>query len=273
MNVRGKFQNALMAGADAAFALRPRNSPSPELLRRCRLISHRGEHNGRTIFENTVPAFEQAAAAGVWGIELDIRWTRDLHPVVVHDADLLRVFDLNLRVADVTLDQLQQQCPLVPTLKQVIARFGQRLHMMVEVKSELYPQPDRQNELLADLFRPLNAREDYHLLSLDPQMFDLVTFVPRSACFPVAQTQVTAFSRLASSEDFGGLLGHYLLLNDTLVKRHHHNSQEIGTGYIGSRNCLFRELQRGVDYIFSNCAARMQKMVDRRLSVAGADNP
>jgi glycerophosphoryl diester phosphodiesterase len=268
MSVRGKLQNALMAGADMAYALRPRSSPSENLLRRCRLISHRGEHNGRDVQENTIPAFDAALSAGVWGLELDVRWTRDLNPVVLHDADLRRVFGRNHRVAELTLNELQSVCPQVPTLAQLIDRYAGRAHLMVEIKEEPYPEPQRQNEILADLFKPLTTGEDYHLLSLTPRMFEVVTFAPRSACFPIAQTRVAAISRLASDGGFGGLLGHYTLVNDSLVRQHHQSRRKIGTGYIGSRNCLFREVRRGVDFIFSNCAARMQRMVDQLLSLA-----
>jgi glycerophosphoryl diester phosphodiesterase len=165
-------------------------------------------------------------------------------------------------VGDVSLDELRAQCPDVPTLAQIISRFGKRVHLMVEVKQEPYPQPVLQNEILKELFAPLTAGRDYHLLSLAPQMFDLVTFAPREACFPIAQTRVAAFSRLAADGGFGGLCGHYLLVTDPIVAVHHHLGQQVGTGYIGSRNCLFRELRRGVDYIFSNCAVRMQQMVE-----------
>jgi glycerophosphoryl diester phosphodiesterase len=265
MSVRGKLQNALMAGADMAYALWPISSPEMNLLRRCRLISHRGEHNGRDILENTILAFDGALAAGVWGLELDVRWTRDLHPVVVHDADLRRVFGRNQRVAELTLNELQSVCPQVPSLAQVIDRYGRRAHLMVEIKQEPYPKPQRQSDILADLFRQLTAGQDYHLLSLTPRMFDMVAFVPRSACFPIAQTRVAAFSRMATEGGFGGLFGHYSLVKDALVREHHQKRQKIGTGYIGSRNCLFREVRRGVDFIFSNCAARMQKMVNQLL--------
>jgi glycerophosphoryl diester phosphodiesterase len=265
MSVRGKLQNALMAGADMAYALRPISSPATNLLRRCRLISHRGEHNGRDVLENTIPAFDAALSAGVWGLELDVRWTRDLHPVVVHDADLRRVFGRNQRIAELTLNGLQTVCPQVPSLAQVIDRFGRRAHLMVEIKQEPYPKPQRQSAILADLFRPLTAGQDYHLLSLTPRMFDVVAFVPRTACFPIAQTRVAAFSRLAREGGFGGLFGHYSLVKDAFVREHHQNRQKIGTGYIGSRNCLFREVRRGVDFIFSNCAGRMQAMIDHLL--------
>jgi glycerophosphoryl diester phosphodiesterase len=41
--------------------------------------------------------------------------------------------------------------------------------------------------------------------------------------------------------------------------------QKMGTGYIGSKNCLFRELNRGIEWIFSNNAADLQKIVQHLL--------
>jgi glycerophosphoryl diester phosphodiesterase len=52
---------------------------------------------------------------------------------------------------------------------------------------------------------------------------------------------------------------------------HHRKRQRVGTGYIASPGCLFRELNRGVDWIFSNHAEGLQRKVreylDQRSSV------
>ena len=37
------------------------------------------------------------------------------------------------------------------------------------------------------------------------------------------------------------------------------------TGFISSKNCLFRELNRSVDWIFSNDAVKIQKIRNRYL--------
>ena len=39
----------------------------------------------------------------------------------------------------------------------------------------------------------------------------------------------------------------------------------MATGYVNSKNCLFRELNRGVEWIFSDNAVELQKMVDQLL--------
>jgi glycerophosphoryl diester phosphodiesterase len=54
--------------------------------------------------------------------------------------------------------------------------------------------------------------------------------------------------------------GHYLFLTNALMIKHRKRKQRIGTGFIDSRNALFRELNRGVDWIFSNKAVAMQRL-------------
>ena len=257
------IENSLQNVVDAFYSIWPRASAPVDRLKNCRIIAHRGEHDNRTVFENTLHAFDQARAAGVWGIECDLRWTRDLHPVIIHDPDLLRVFGLNAAVGELDLRELKSACPLVPTLEEVIQRYGRQLHLMLEIKEEIYPDPFRQSKTLADALGALRPREDFHILGLRPDMFRLIPFVPRSAVIPVARLNFRRFSRLTRQENYGGLAGHYRFLTNDMIQQHHASGQRVGTGFIGSRNCLFRELNRGVDWIFSNSASALQRTVDQ----------
>ena len=65
-------------------------------------------------------------------------------------------------------------------------------------------------------------------------------------------------SRLALQRSLGGLTGHYLLVNRRKIDAHHRAGQKVGTGFVDSANCLFREIHRGVDWVFSNRAAYLQ---------------
>ena len=236
----------------------PRPAPPPHRLRSCRLISHRGEHDNRQRLENTLPAFEAASIGGVWGIELDVRWTRDLVPVVFHDPDARRLFDSRDRIDQMPLDTLKKKFPLIPSLQEVIDRFGGRLHLMIEVKTEPYPNPCLQSRRMQITLGHLTPGEDFHLMSLDPGMFGFFEFLPATAFVPIARLRIDRFSRMAIHHQWGGLAGHYLLTTRRLIKRHHGLGQAIGTGFADSRRSLFREVARGVDWIFSNQAARMQ---------------
>lgn len=251
-----------MTVTDTLVGAMPRGMPSQTALERCRIISHRGEHDNRTVRENTLPAFRQAAAAGVWGIECDLRWTADGVPVICHDADLSRVFGVAARVADLSFDRLRALCPEVPALEELLDALEAGQHLMLELKAEHWPQPHRKARVLASMLADLEAGHDYHILSLDAAMFDRVSFIPPRACLPVAETNVRQMSQLALERDYAGIGGHYLLLGDRLHRRHAAAGQRIGTGFPASGNCLRRELNRGVEWIFSNHAIALQHMRD-----------
>lgn len=236
----------------------PHPRPPARRLRTCRLISHRGEHDNRTCFENTLEAFDAASTAGVWGLELDVRWTRDLIPVVIHDADTQRLFAKHLSVGRITLDTLRRRLPLIPTLAEVINRYGGRQHLMIEIKTEPYPRPGLQSRRMQTLLEGLCPGQEFHLIALQPAMFAYFDFLPRRAFVPIAQVRIDRVSRLALKRGWKGLAGHYLWATDGILTRHHRAGQRIGTGFADSRRCLYREVNRGVDWIFSNRAVDMQ---------------
>lgn len=258
-----RMEYSILPMIDWIYSLLPRPLPTREQLNSCRVIAHRGEYDNIEIFENTLAAFEAAVEQGVWGIEFDIRWTRDLEPVVIHDRDLQRVFTLPLIISKSTLADIKQACPQVPTLTETIRRYGGRVHLMVEVKQEPYPDPQLQNRILREQFSALQPGEDFHVLGLSPAVFRLTTFAPQAAFLPVARLNVLRFSRLALGRSYAGVAGHYALLGSAFIRRHHSVGQKIGTGYIGSQNALYRELGRGVDWIFSNRAGAMQALIRR----------
>jgi len=245
---------------DTAYAAIPQPFPGKDHLVACKIISHRGEHDNHQVIENTMDAFDKVVQIGAWGIEFDIRWTKDLYPVVFHDHDLKRLFNSDIHIHSVTLSELRNDFPMIPSLEEVISRYGKSMHLMVEIKKEIYPEPDLQNHKIKELFSGLAPEIDYHFISLAPDMFQFFDFLPPSACIPIAQLNTENLSQLAIDKKYGGLMGQYFLLRYSLVKKHLDMGQKIGTGFIGSKNCLFRELNRGVEWIFSNDAVEMQSI-------------
>jgi len=250
-------QRILMALVDLWFRLIPRRRPSRQALIDCKVISHRGEHDNRRVFENTMAAFLRAAEAGCWGIELDVRWTRDLQPVVMHDDNLKRVFGIDLAVAQVDLQELRQRCPQVPTLAQVVERFGGRQHLMVELKRDRRGDYDTRGARLREILCTLEPARDYHFLALQVTQFEMAEFCGPRACLPVAEFNIAGFSRLALERGYAGVCGHYLLLGAKRIRRHHARGQRVGTGFAASRYALYREINRGVDWVFTDHAAQL----------------
>ena len=264
MELPACVEKSLIYGIDLFFKIWPQPVPAKMRLQQCKLVSHRGEHDApHGVFENTLAAFDRAVEQGVWGIEFDVRWTRDLHPVVIHDPDLNRVFNLDLKIAGVTRAELKARCPAVPSLSEVIERYGRKLHLMIEIKTEPYPDCQRQNDIFADCFSSLVPGRDYHLISLDPGMLEMITFVSPSAFMAISTLNLRHLSEVAIRHNYGAIAGHYLLVNRNVLEKHHRKGQKVGTGYPRSKSCLFREINRGVDWIFSNNAGQLQRIVNQ----------
>jgi len=258
MNIPAWVENLFHVFVDTIYATLPQPFPGKHLLKKCKIISHRGEHDNKHVIENTIKAFDTVAQNRIWGIEFDVRWTKDLHPIVFHDKNLKRIFDSNVQIQQLTLSEIKRRFSIIPSLEEIISRYGKSMHLMVEIKEEVYPNPERQNQVLKNLFSDLTPETDYHFISLTPEMFQFFDFLPLSAYLPIAQLHTTEFSDLAIQKKYGGLMGQYFLLKDSLVKKHLSLGHKIGTGFIDSKNCLYREVNRGVEWLFSNNAVEMQ---------------
>lgn len=121
------------------FLILPRikDSADTELLRAD--YAHRGLWNEQ-IPENSLSAFARAVEAG-YGIELDLRRTRDGRIVVFHDENLLRMCGVDARVRDLSLDELRQlrlkgSNETIPTFSEVLRLIGGRVPLMIEIKGE-----------------------------------------------------------------------------------------------------------------------------------------
>jgi glycerophosphoryl diester phosphodiesterase len=255
--VRKWGEAAFQRLADRYVAVRPFAPPAPDRLAGAHIVSHRGEHDNRSVFENTLAAFDRADSAGAWGLELDLRWTADLQPVVFHDPDLRRLAGIARRLADLRLAEARSLFPPLATLAEVVARYGGRRHLMIEVKAEAYRQFHLQTAILAAALAPLRPGDDYHLLSLAPHMFAYLAFAPRRTLLPIAWADVKTASRLALNRGYGGVCGHFLLLGDRTMARHQSRGQQVGCGMVNSAKGLYREIQRGTDWIFSDRAATL----------------
>ena len=251
-------ERALLGLINLGFMFIPRPRPTREALGDCKIISHRGEHDNRRVCENTLAAFNAPAEAGCWGLEFDVRWTRDLQPVVFHDTNTERVFGIDLVVSQVSLAQLQQLVPQIPTLEQVVDRFGGRQHLMVELKCDELGAYAYRSESLREIFSALEAATDYHILALQPELFDLVGFAGAKACVLVAEFNVAELGHVALERGYGGICAQYMLLNSKMISRHHRRGQQVGSGFAASKYGLFREINRGVDWVFSNHALRLE---------------
>lgn len=155
-----------------------------------KIIGHRGAAG--LALENTLPSLELARLLGVDAVEFDVRKTKDEELVLCHDADLERISGQNIKVADSSLEDLQQivlsdgeSC--VPTLKEALKVIGKR-PVIVELKQKgcavalmrvLEEFPDHDITIasfkLNELTELRNRRPDLKLIGLEQtKPFDII---------------------------------------------------------------------------------------------------
>ena len=105
------------------------------------IIGHRGAP--RHAPENTIQSFDAALELEVDMIELDVRITRDGHPVAIHDATLTRTHRISSHIHALTLDELQRAArdKPIPTLREVLDRYFGRIMINVELKGRAAALP------------------------------------------------------------------------------------------------------------------------------------
>lgn len=256
------LQNLYFFLVEKFYQSLPQKIPSSQQLSQVKLIAHRGCHDNVIALENTEIAFDKALEAGIEGIECDVRWTLDLKPIVFHDPDFQRVYRNPAKINQLTVSEIKEKFPSVLTLEELIRRYGKKLHLMIEIKHEDFPNPQLQRSLLASLLAELKGGQDYHFLSLVPEDFEIFNFAPKATYLPVAKLNVKKSLKQVLNCQYGGLTGHYSLFPKSVLDKLNEVHLTSGTGQVDQKAILLREINRGVGWIFSNQAVKMRQILN-----------
>src|SRR5699024_5441969 len=108
------------------------------------VIAHRGASGYEP--EHTMSAYELAIEQGADYIEQDLQLTKDGHLICMHDTTVDRTTNGTGNVSDLTLAQIKQldagNGQQVPTLDEVITRFGDSTKYYIETKRPFDPNMD-----------------------------------------------------------------------------------------------------------------------------------
>ena len=103
------------------------------------------------------------------------------------------------------------------------------------------------------------------ILALDDNLARALESFDDQSKIIVAIFNEKSLSEIAITKKYAGIGGHYLLLNNATVRKHLEFGQKIGVGYPISKNSLFREINRGVEWIFCNDAEKLFKIIKTEL--------
>lgn len=101
------------------------------------IIAHRGARGLE--LENSLASLQAALAFDVDAIEFDVHLTKDGQLVVMHDATTRRTATDNVRISDVTLDELRKlrlkNNQQIPTLDEALGLMENR-HVFIDIKGK-----------------------------------------------------------------------------------------------------------------------------------------
>ncbi|XP_035195087.1 glycerophosphodiester phosphodiesterase 1 isoform X1 [Oxyura jamaicensis] len=132
-------------------------------------IAHRGGAHDAP--ENTLAAIRQAAENGATGVELDLEFTADGVPILMHDETVERTTDGSGRLRDLTFDEIRKLNPSakhrlwskfqgekVPTLREaVVESMHHNLTIYFDVKGHANQAVDALKQLYLEFPRLYNS--------------------------------------------------------------------------------------------------------------------
>jgi glycerophosphoryl diester phosphodiesterase len=257
------FEKALNTTANYYWGLNC-TSPSHEQKISAKLVAHRGVHENGLAIENTLKAFDLSLENKIWGIEFDIRFTKDNVPVIHHDDSLERIFKkTELKISQLNYAELRSLLPEIPSLSEVVHRYGGKIKLLIEVKEpEGYQLKPDNLQALENTLRLIRPREDYYLLTLNPSLYKNVAFIDKRAVMCVDWMNMDQTLEQVLAMGYGAISGHFMLMNDKRLKLSREKKLITGTGFIETRGALYREISRGVDWIFTNHPLRLKKYLE-----------
>ena len=122
------------------FAIKTRNGNKDMERLLDRKYAHRGFH-GEGAEENSLTAYERAIERG-YGIEIDIRFSKDGELVVFHDETLKRVCGIDKKVVDLTVAELKELKlgnteDTIPTFAEFLKYINGRAPLLIEIKQDM----------------------------------------------------------------------------------------------------------------------------------------
>ncbi len=127
-------------------------------------------------------SFEKALDQGADGIELDVQVTEDGVPIVIHDADLVRIAGVRRMIASMTSTEIANirvgkkynrlvNGHRIPTLLEAVV-FCERHHLALNV--ELKETVSERPEFVEKIVDSVSYLDNIHISSFDYQLLEIV---------------------------------------------------------------------------------------------------
>jgi|TARA_R110000868_G_scaffold128217_3_gene336179 glycerophosphoryl diester phosphodiesterase len=242
------------------------------------ITAHRG--NSLEYPENTIPAFQSAISLGVDWMELDIHKTKDGQIVVIHDYDTGNLGNRNLKVAEVTYDELKavdmayefrirnkltfKECPpaSVPLLSDIIKLVMQQNGTRLSIQ----PKTNCGKEAM-DIIKALNAEawvgfNDDSVLKMK-EVKEKVKSIPVFWDRP-GDTNIDEDLKTAQIEGFESIVIYHFGITKEKVDKIHEAGLEVGAHTVNEPARIKVLLGLGVDRFYTDDPHRLMQLLGRK---------
>jgi glycerophosphoryl diester phosphodiesterase len=235
------------------------------------VIAHRGASGERP--ENTLPAFEHAIEQSADMIETDLHLTRDGVVVIHHDAALDRLGGQG-EIRDRTAAELAglnaapgaSLAERMPTLLDLLDRFGERMEFNLELKVGIDAPYDGLEELVIGELEGRGLLPRMLLSCFDDGVLKRLRARSQSARLgvlvsPRAPSDIVGRARRVKAE---AINPQCFLVDEDLVRSAHAEGFAVYPYTANELPEMTRLLDCGVDGIITNYPARLRELVDAR---------
>ena len=174
------------------------------MIGKMKIIGHRGAAG--LALENTLESIKKGLNSGADFIEFDIRQTHNGKIVLCHDADLLRTYGVDLKIKSSTLEELQEQCPKLPTLDDAL-RLLTGKGVIIELKEYIDPKK---------IFSIISKYSDIDIrfASFDHRAIRAIkNYNQESFCYVLEHHSLFEILNIASKMNASGVGLHYGIMN------------------------------------------------------------
>jgi glycerophosphoryl diester phosphodiesterase len=245
-----------------------------ELFNYAEIIAHRGSSTDAP--ENTLAAVELAIEQGVDAIEIDVRETIDLIPILFHDRTTGRTTNdsLNRRVANMTLAEMKSLDAgswfstdfldeKVPTLEETIIRVDKSAILFIEMK--VYSQTLEENVL--SLIEQYDLINHVVLLSFSrDQIRRIKQNNPEIKTLLLVSTFYGDIHLLAAAEDINyfGFSEFFFMRNEPFVKLIKENQKKVYVWTVNEDRKIEEVISRDADGVITDRPVRAREIAYSR---------
>lgn len=233
-------------------------------------------HRGASLMapQNTLAAFRQALQCKADGVELDVHLTADGVPVVMHNPTVDETTDGRGYIDQMTLADIKRLDAgkifgeafvgePVPTLREVLEAFGDRMLVNIELKAQRKGRGEALAAAVAQVVRETHTTSSVWVSSFQPYLLyafsRVAPEIPRGLLY---SPMSVALPWLVPFTPFEAIHPHVSLVSKWVVQVAHRLGLRVAVWTVDKPNLVRRVARLGVDVIITNDPAGALETLD-----------